>query len=147
MADTDTTLASWQRRGLVEGATWADLTRVCAGWEALWQAASGLRIGALPLQAPWATHLWAWDPSSASIVRVRLDGLRVFAMVLVPDADAPAAQRITTTLTPLVLWDKARDKRSASLPQSITERSWQSLTTVEASPVTFIRPVPQPSRG
>ncbi len=141
-----------QYRSGVGPTQWPDVLERIGGWSALWQAADGLKLGDVPVQQPWATHLWAWSDGVAARVRIdrsihlaflsrdanALEGLAAGQAV-----EAVSVHSLSSEAPPeadaLLVW-RPTDGRVPSLDAAIAAESepWTQHVVISGPPITFL---------
>lgn len=66
---------------------WPEFRALVPDWQAIWVDFDGPHVGAVPAEAPQASHLWAW--SGDTWVRVRIEDGHAVAGFLHPSAQCP----------------------------------------------------------
>lgn len=130
--------------------SWDGALGVVRGWPAFWQAADGVQLDEVPVEQPWATHVWAWSGDNVW-ARLRLDRhihllltatSRERVEQVLPGAEIEPGLAHRTTSRPVladqesfVLWPDGDRVRPLGLPTTTT---WTRLVTMGSAPVTFI---------
>lgn len=131
---------------------WPEALERIAGWSGMWQAAHGLELGHVPLEQPWATHLWAWSGAVAARVRIDrsvhlafLSGDATALEALAPGqgVESVAVLALSSEAPPdadaLVIWQPT-DGRVPGLDGDIAPESgqWTQHVVVSGPPITFL---------